>query len=245
MLRLLIRAAFAAWTFALVGSTLWLLSQNPFAEAVVARGKQDVRLALDRAIARTVRPEWLLPRLSQAIADDDPDLVLLYRDLAAEHRVAVPSDLAARAQGVVASHSGVIATMTECGTCVADVAACRSLALVAACTLPFEMSPLGDVNALRRAGVAWFNDGEVDELEVGLASLGLGATAAVLVSGGGSATIKVGATLVRLARRMGSLSPELLRAFRAALRSGTTGRRSRRSQAMSGASAPRPRPPRR
>ena len=71
-------------------------------------------------------------------------------------------------------------------------------------------APAGDINALRQEGWAFATGAEVDELNAGLAIVGLGATATLLVTGGGSATAKAGATALRVARRIGALSPRFL-----------------------------------
>jgi hypothetical protein len=163
------------------------------------------------------------PRLSEVIIADDPDQVSLFLDLAAEHKVFLPPDLETRARDLLTLHEGTLAQISDCASCAVDITTCRSLALVSACTLPFEMSPLGDLNALRRAGADWLNDADVDEVEVGLATLGLGATAATIASGGSSATVKFGATMLRLARKMGAMPTGLMRALRAAATAGDEG----------------------
>lgn len=65
------------------------------------------------------------------------------------------------------------------------------------------------MNALRRAGLAWSLGQEVDQFEAGLAVAGLVATGLVLSSGGASATVKVGVTGLRLARKLGSVPARL------------------------------------
>ena len=59
-------------------------------------------------------------------------------------------------------------------------------------------------------------DQEVDQLEVGLAVVGLGATGLVVVSGGGTVTIKAGASVLRMARQLGTLTPGMMRSLRVA-----------------------------
>jgi len=100
---------------------------------------------------------------------------------------------------------------TDCAACMVDVATCPSIRQLAACAVPFELSPLGDANALRRAGVAWWSDDDIDELDAGLAVVGLGATGAIVFSGGSSLGVKAGAGALRIARRMGTLTPDLAR----------------------------------
>ena len=105
--------------------------------------------------------------------------------------------------------SGLFARTTACGACAVNIEGCETLAQLGACALPFELTPAGDVNALRRAGLAYASGAEVDRLDVGLALVGLGATGAVLATGGTSYTLKAGASVLRLARRMGTLTPTL------------------------------------
>lgn len=62
---------------------------------------------------------------------------------------------------------------------------------------------------MRRAGWAYATGAEVDRIEAALATVGVGATAMVVLTGGSSATVKAGATTVRVARRMRLLSPGL------------------------------------
>jgi hypothetical protein len=221
--RRIVRGISAIWVAATLCVSGWILSQEPFAAPVIDRTVTDIRLSLERAVAREATVEWLVPRLDQAITADDPDRVRLLLDLAAEHQRALPPALETSARALLARHDGTLAQIADCGACAVDITACRSLALISACALPFEMSPLGDLNALRRAGADWLNDADVDEVEVGLATLGLGATAATIVSGGTSATVKFGATMLRLARKMGALPTGLMRALRAAATAGDEG----------------------
>jgi len=49
----------------------------------------------------------------------------------------------------------------------------------------------------------------VDRIDVTLAAVGLGATALAPLTGGSSFTIKIGATVLKVARKMGRVSEEL------------------------------------
>lgn len=222
-MRRLVRLSMMLWMAATLVASLWVMSQNPFAAPVVARTANEARLALARAVAREVTPEWLLPRLDQALEDEDPDAVELYAVLAADHGILLDPGRLARIESFRAAQSGTLATIAACGACIADIAACRSIALIGACVIPFELSPAGDVAALGRAGTAYVGGTEVDEIEASLAAIGLGATAATLASGGTSASVKVGATALRVARKMGALQPGMLGAVRRAALKGTDG----------------------
>ena len=207
------RRILVVWTLATWAATAWVLSLNPFATPLVERTAAEARAAFTRAIAIRVTPDWLVPRLQAAVADDAPDDVALYLEIAAEHGVAIPPLLAARAETVIAAHVGVIAATADCALCAWDITDCPTLAMIGLCAVPVEMTPLGDLNALRRGAADWASGAAVDRLDVGLAVVGLAATGAVVVSGGTSATAKVGASLLRMARRMGAVSPRLLGAL--------------------------------
>ena len=200
---------------ATLAATVWALSTNPFAAPFVDRSAADVALTLERAVRRTASAAWIEAALADAVARQDADRAAMLLGLADDLGRDVPRDAAA---ALVASRDGWGARVADCVACMADAAACPSTAALAACAVPFELSPLGDANALRRAGMAWAGGDEVDRLEAGLAAVGLGATAALVVTGGASATVKAGAGLMRTARRMGTLPLPVVRLARSAVR---------------------------
>ena len=196
-------------------ASLWALAQNPFAQPLVERTGDGLRLALDRAMARALPPDALIARLERAVAEGDRDRAGMLADLAGRQDVALPPALAVAAR-LASEGPGLLDSVADCGACAWDVRACASLSLIAACALPVELTPQGDANALRRQAMHWAEGEEVDGLETGLALVGLGATAVVVVSGGSSAVLKGGATVARMARRMGTLGPGLTRTLREA-----------------------------
>jgi hypothetical protein len=201
------------WTLASWAATGWVLSLNPFAAPVIERTADEAQLAFSRAMTLRVTPEWLLPRLEAAVVADAPDDVALYLELAAENGVTLPDGLAARAEEALAAHEGFFAASADCAACAWDIGACPTLTMIGICAIPVEMTPVGDLNALRRAATDWAAGEEVDRLDVSLALVGLAGTVVVAVSAGTSASAKVGATVLRIARRMGAVSPRLLGAL--------------------------------
>jgi len=204
-------ALLRALALAPLALTLWaswaVLRQAPFAEPFVARGTAELRVAMDRAMARDVTPAWLAAQIEAALAAEDPDRLAALEQAAQRAGIEPGPEQAARIAAVRARAEGWQATAAECLACMADVAACPSLRMLGACGVPFELSPLGDLNALRRAGTAALAGQEVDRLDLGLALAGLGATGTLALTGGGSASVKAGASALRLARRSGRLTP--------------------------------------
>jgi len=214
------RALHRVVTAACMGGTMLgtgaVLQQSPFTAPFIERSTSDALLALERATARTVTPEWLLPRLEAALAAEDRDRVAMLTELTYEYTIALPAPLADQIAASEAAQAGWLRSTTDCALCAYEIMSCPSLTLIATCAVPVELTPLGDINALRRAGMAALADQPVDQLEVGLAMVGLGASGLVMVSGGSTVTIKAGATVLRLARRMGTLTPGFTRTLRAA-----------------------------
>ncbi|MFN4059552.1 MAG: hypothetical protein ACK4IA_02230 [Paracoccus hibiscisoli] len=216
-MRRIARLTLLLWSLATVAAAGWMLAQNPFAAPLAERGLDQARAALTRAVAARATPDWIIPRLRDALAQDDRQMLQLLSDLAADQATPLPADL--RAQVDAALSPDLMETLADCGTCMTDITACPSLSLIAACTLPFELSPAGDAAALIRQGHAWASGGDPDGVEAALASVGLAATAGTLLTAGHSLSLKGAATTLRVARRADALSPGMTRALAVAARS--------------------------
>lgn len=190
-------------------AAIWIGLQSPFTAPMVQLSAAQIEATLTRAMAGRVTLGWLLPRVQAALLDEDLVQLDLLLGLANDHGVILPRSLVEDIAALDAARSGLLARTTACGACAVDITACETLAQLGVCAIPFEMTPAGDVNALRRAGVAYAGGQDVDRLDLGLGLIGLGATGAVLVSGGSSYTVKAGASLLRMARRLGTLTPAL------------------------------------
>ncbi|MCK9513257.1 MAG: hypothetical protein M0R28_18800 [Pigmentiphaga sp.] len=83
-----------------------------------------------------------------------------------------------------------------------------------ACQVAVELTPVGDFRSLGRAAGAYWQDEEVDYLDVGLATVGLAATVGAVASFGTTYGAKVGAGVLKAARRTGAISAPLGRHFR-------------------------------
>lgn len=189
----------------------WALTQNPLSAPFVERGRAELAVTLERMVRARADAAWIDAALREAVAAGDADRAAMLLELGRDLGRMPDAALVAEAEAVVEARGGWGAFASDCAACVATPAACPSVNALAACAVPFELSPLGDVAALGRAGTAWASGGEVDRLDAGLGALGLGATVAVVATGGASAPVKAGAGVLRTARRMGSLSPGVAR----------------------------------
>lgn len=204
-MRRLLRRCLAAASLATVALSVWALAQNPFAAPLILLSAQDASAALDRALIRHASDDWIAAEIDAAIRDADRDRLDLALDLA-ERRGMRLSDAQI---GQIAGASWPGAGWRDCAACAWEPSNCASLRAFGRCALPVEFTPLGDLNALRRAATAHMADEPVDHVDVVLATTGLAASGAILITAGTSAGIKAGSTTLRLARRAGALRPTL------------------------------------
>lgn len=206
------RAVAAVLPFAATGGMVAaFLVWSPFAAPMVERSGAEIEAQITRAMARDVTLAWLLPRLQEAILEQDQIRLDLLTGLATDHGIDLPAQMRADIAALDTAASGWVARAGACGVCAVDITRCASLRQIGSCALPLEMTPAGDLNALRRAGLAYARGDGVDSWDVGLALVGLGATGAMVATGGASGTVKMGTAVLRSARRIGSLTPAFAR----------------------------------
>lgn len=100
-----------------------------------------------------------------------------------------------------------------------DATAC-DLALVLTCRAPVDLTPAGDLAALARQGRRYAAGEAVDEIELGLALVGLSAVSLALLPQTGAPLLRSGAGAARFLHRSGRLSPALAAPMRRAVAQG-------------------------
>src|SRR3989338_2368349 len=122
------------------------------------------------------------------------------------HPPAVPPPL----RGPRADDFSLLSQASACALCAYDPAQC-SLSQGMMCQAPVALTPAGDIAGVTRAGVAYVSGDPIDQIDLALSVVGLGATAAVLASGGTSVVVKAGASLATPARSVDDI-PAAIRA---------------------------------
>lgn len=190
---------------------------KPFREAAAA----EIVAASDRMLAREATPERLTALIETRLAETPRNWVALeaLEALAEERGIPLPASLLQVLQVARNADSGLLAKLSDCAVCAYDASQC-ALDKVILCHGPVALTPIGDVFGISRAGIAYMDGSEVDQIDLALSIVGLGATAAILVSGGTSASLKTGAAVAKTARKMGRLSPRLVGMAEQAVREG-------------------------
>lgn len=207
----------------LAGTTLTAIriASDPLLAPYVEASKDQIRAATDRMLAQSGTPAILQARVEARLAETPRNWLAIdaLTGLAIERAIDLPPALLEQIRIKREDDHNYYTQAMACAACAYDPATC-SLPQVLICQAPVALTPIGDIAGVTRAGVAYASGGEVDKIDLALSVVGLGATAAVLASGGTSYTVKAGASLAKLARRMGRLSPRLVEMALDAARTG-------------------------
>lgn len=211
------------FALSLGGTTLSLsrLIQDPTLRPLRQATVQEIRAASDRLMAELGTPDYLAVLIADRLDETPRNWVALdaLSSYAVENALSLPPDLTQRLTETRQEDFSVLAQITSCAVCAFDAGQC-SLTQIFACQAPVALTPVGDLLGVARAGSAYVAGGDVDQVDLALSVVGIGATAAILVSGGSSASVKTGASIVKTARSMGRLSPALLDLGRTAVKNG-------------------------
>lgn len=208
--RLCLFAAFAA-SLAATGLTAARIAGNPDLAPLRDATAAEFGARVEQMMVASATPEVIADHIRNRLADEPRNWLALdaLADLAVERGIALPPDLLETLRITREDDHGYYAQAASCAACAYDVTQC-SLEQVMICQAPIALTPIGDIAGVARAGVAYAGNEPVDQIDLALSVVGLGATVAVLVSGGGSGVVKAGAGLAKMARKMGRLSPRLV-----------------------------------
>jgi len=202
-----------AWS----GWWVWDLSRQPGAALVVERGVSGFEAAYERVLFREATPEAVAARLAMRLEQTPRDWLVIegLLALAEAQELRLPEPLLARHAELDAQDNGWIATGVACAACAWDLRDC-DLSGALTCGVAVNLTVLGDLVALTREGGHYLAGEQVDQVDVGIAFVGLAATGLVVVTGGTSMAVKGGSALLRVAHRTGRLAPEIVGVFRRA-----------------------------
>jgi len=193
------------------------IAENPALSPMIDRTADEIAALTDRMMAREATPERLAELITNRLAEEPRNWVALQAlsEVAAEQGHALPAAYAEAWK----QDSGLLAMSGDCLACMWDISTC-SLSTALICKAPILLTPVEDLRGVVKAGADYTMGQPVDQLDLGLSVVGLGATAAFVATGGTSATVKAGTATIRLARGMGRLSPRLTTRMTAAVTDG-------------------------
>ncbi|MFN4129752.1 MAG: hypothetical protein ACK4GC_08040 [Paracoccaceae bacterium] len=195
-----------AGSLAMALNAAFQIASNPLLAPVINRTSAEIEALTDRMVAREATPKRLTALIEARLAETPRNWVALkaLAEVAQEKGHTLPPGYAEALE----TDSGFMVLSGDCLSCIWDIGTCTlSTALV--CKAPILLTPVEDVRGLVKAGADYSVGQPIDQLDLGLSIIGLGASALILATGGTSMTLKAGTATLRLARGMGRLSPAL------------------------------------
>ncbi len=206
-----------AWS----GWSLWRVVNSPLGGLLIERAEGDLGAAYERALMRRAGPKALAERISERLEDPSRNWVALegLMELAQAQGVTLPDELTTRYSIAYAQDHSLGARAASCAACAYDLRAC-TMGADLACGLSVNLTVFGDVLSLSRESAAFARGEAVDQLDVTLSFIGIGATGLAVATGGASYSLKLGAGMMKTAHRMGRITPQMQRIYRNAARNG-------------------------
>lgn len=204
---------------ATAGWNAWQLYSNPLVGITVERTTEEIEIQLDRLLASKATASAMAERLRGLLAANPREWARIdaILELAAARGMTLPADVTAEIEAAYAEDYAIAAIAVACAKCLWDLDDC-SFATVFICRVPIELTSVGDAVSVTRELTHMARGEEVDEIDLVLSTVGLGAVVIAPLVGGSSLSIKVGASLTKTAYRMGSLTAPVLAAGTVAAR---------------------------
>jgi len=145
--------------------------------------------------------------VAQALDANDADLAKSFTDLAKDRDIPVASDVAERVDAAVADENSTVSMARRFATGLVTGEADDVASLSG--TVAGDLFVFGDIRDVMREGKRLAMGENVDQLVLGLATVGLAVTAATYISVGGAVPVRAGLSMVKDARKVGRLGAGL------------------------------------
>jgi hypothetical protein len=189
----------------LVAMGFYALPQG-LAAAQFLTGPRDEAASADYLLTHKTADDYTAAA-EQALATQDEDLAAAIAQLAAARNVALPADLTSRIEA--AEDAAAARTGADAWNGFLSGDAPNEAALAGA--VAADLTGVGDVRDLYTQATRYLSGEEIDPLIIGLATVGLGLTAATVATLGAAAPEKAGVSTLKALKRAGRLSPLLVR----------------------------------
>lgn len=180
-------------SLALTGWSAWRISHDPLLRPLIDRTADEFAAALEREMADAAIPEAVVARLSVLLAEDPRNWIAIQavEEIVADRGLHLPAAVTEARATAWEEDSGFLAKAGACLACTVNAANC-SLSEALICNAPVALTPVGDLIGIGKAAVAAAGGDDIDEFDLALSLIGLGATVAVVATGGTSYHVEGG-----------------------------------------------------
>ena len=224
---ILISSAIIAWS-------TWQIVGNRAGQLLVERSVDEISLAYTKLINRELSQIALEQRIQQELLVGDRNWMLLQslRDISVQQDYQLSQQTEDLWSIASSEDHSLLNSSKDCMLCMWSSKACESSAAMA-CGLALNFTPIGDVGGLARASVAFANGEDIDEIDVALSAVGIGATVVVFTpAAAAGVSTKIGAGFLKFANLTRSIPQPILRALRSAAKEGVDWAKLRTSKSV-------------
>ena len=191
--------------------SLYRIYRTPGFALFVEQPIQLVEAQVSRALFSAAEGGVIDAKLNALLAETSRNWYVIdaITDVVNDRSLEISSDTRLRVQNARDEDHGIINSAIKCSTCLLDISKCK-ITNVLICRAPAELTALGDISVLAHQAKNYITGDDVDEIELVLSSVGLGATVLAPLTGGSSISVKIGSATLKIAKQMGRLSPKLL-----------------------------------
>ncbi len=189
-----------------------VLWQNPTATVLVDRAEKEIAARIEKQLLVEATQENMEARVTVLLGETPRNWLVIeaIEAIAQTREIRFSPALQVERAATYDEDHGFLAASGKCLACMQNPASCE-LSAVLLCRAPIDLTPAGDIIGVVKESKNLLFGEEVDMFELGLSTIGLGATVLAPLTGGTSASIKMGTSIVKTAKRMGRLSPSLIR----------------------------------
>ncbi|WP_051201579.1 hypothetical protein [Paracoccus aminophilus] len=200
---------------------LWQISTSLGGRWLIERTGSELSAAMTRATLGDAPQPRLEAALSEELANDPRDWIVInsLTEIATAQGITLSPELQTRITETYDADHSILHTAGSCARCAWNSASCE-LNTAMICGIAVNLTPIGDIAGISRAGIAYASGEEVDQIDATLSVVGLGATGLALASGGSSLTVKAGAGFLKFAHLAGKIPVGLTRILRRAAAEG-------------------------
>lgn len=203
----------------------WQISETRGGQIFVDRGLENISRAYSDFAYSELTQSRLENRILRELKSENSNWGLLQslRDIADHQGYLLSIEVIDVWSVAYSQDHSLIKSSKECLQCMWNTQSCDgSIALI--CGLTLEITPIGDVTGLARAGISYTTGDDVDEIDAVLSAVGLGATALTVSSWGTTSPVtlptKVGAATLKFANLTNGIPKSLSNVFRRAAADG-------------------------
>ncbi|MFS8039143.1 hypothetical protein ACI7BZ_19655 [Xanthobacter sp. AM11] len=206
--------AFLALFLALAGFTPWLIPVAKQGARLVA-ARDDPAAIADLGLA-DFTADAAQRAITAALGEDDAALAASYVELADARHIPLPAEM--RAKVAVANGAAAQTLRSAQAFGLGFVTGAPNDLAGLAGAAASDLMVWGDIRDAGREGLKLARGEDADELILGLSAVGLAVTAGTYATVGASLPVRVGISLVKVAKRTGRLSAALARSLTRAVR---------------------------